>query len=75
MILSSLPGTSFSAIVLLGAPKIEASFVEQQAQVLVTPICTIPFVSIPSTSTIVTSIPLNSAKSVELKLQLSTSFL
>ena len=49
-------------------------FFKQQAQILVTPVCTIPF-SIPLASTIVTSIPLISTNSVETKLQLSTSFL
>ena len=47
----------------------------QQAHILVTPICTIPFVSISSTSTIVTSILVISANLVEPKLQPSTSFL
>ena len=41
---------------------------------MVLPICTIPLISIPSSSTIFTSIPLISAKLVEPKLQPSTSF-
>ena len=70
-----LPCTSFPTIVQFETPQIDASSAKQLAQILVTSICSIPIVSIPSASTIVTSIPLISAKLVEKKFQPSTSFL
>ena len=78
MILLSLQSTSIQSIPTidqLSTSLIEASSTMQQAQALVTPIFTIPFISIPLAFSIVTSILLISAKLVEHKLQMSTSFL
>ena len=73
--LSSLPCISLPATIQLGTSQVDVSSTKKPTQILVTSTCTILIISIPSASTIVTSIPLISAKLVEQKFQPSTSFL